>query len=162
VLAGAALGAALLAAAEFTPLYRVRTIPNAALLESVRAGSNHAYALIPVALLALFLGLAFRRAAGLLPLLGVGAAGALALAVALAIDLPDARRHSQAARVGSGPAAHFVLATASPSVGLYIETLGAIVLIATCGSGLLLVGVPPRPRSGTARRRRRPARVSGF
>lgn len=154
ILGGALLGALLLMAAEFTTLYRVRAVTTSALLESVGTGPNHAYALIPIALLAIFLGITIRRGAGRLALVGIGLAGVVALSIALLGDLPDARHQAHAARVGSGDSAHLVLAIAAPSTGLYLETLGAIVLIATCGSGLLLVGLRDAPedrRPGTRR-----------
>ena len=145
MLGGVLLGALLLLVAEFTTLYRVRVVGATGTVQSVGTGSHHSYALIPIALLAVFLGWAVSRGGGRIALAGIGAAGLVALLIALLGDLPDAHRH--------GVTTHLQLATATPSAGLYMETLGAVILIATCGSGLLLMGLPGR-RSES---RRRPA-----
>jgi len=138
VLGGVLLGALLLIAAEFTTLYHVHVATNTAPVRAVGTGSNHSYAMIPIALLAVFLAFAARRGAGWVALVGVGTAGVVALLIALLGDLPDARAKGL---VGSA-ATHFVSATSTPSAGLYMETLGAVILIATCGSGLLLLRQP--------------------
>jgi|SRR5579884_872438 len=137
VMAGVGVGALLLIVAEFTPLYRVHPQSGGAVLQSVGTGSNHAYALIPIALLALFLGIAFRWAGARLALLGIGLAGVVALLIALVGDLPDARHRGVVGSAARG----YVNAVSRPSAGLYMETLGAVVLIASCGSGLLLTGI---------------------
>jgi hypothetical protein len=139
VLAGTLLGALLLIVAEFTSLYRVH-FANGSAVQSVSTGSHHSYAMIPIAVLAVFLGWAVRRGGGRVALLGIGAAGVVALVIALVGDLPDAHR--------TGITAHLQLARATPSAGLYMETLGAVILIATCGSGLLMMG---RPSGGRTR-----------
>ena len=141
VLGGALLGALLLIAAEFTTLYHVHVATSTAPVRSVGTGQNHSYAMIPIALLAVFLAVAARRGGGWVALLGVGIAGLVALLIALLGDLPDARAKGL---VGSA-ATHFVSATSTPSAGLYLETLGAVILIATCGSGLLLLRQPRTP-----------------
>ena len=135
VLAGALLGALLLIVAEFTTLYHVHTASSAVPGKSVGTGSNHSYAMIPIALLAVFLAVAARRGGGWMAVVGLGLVGVVALLIALLGDLPDARATGL---VGS-PAHGFVSATSTPSAGLYMETLGAVLLIATCGSGLLLL-----------------------
>ena len=137
ILAGALLGALLLIVAEFTPLYTVAA-PGGSVFTRVGTGSNHGYALVPMALLAALLAVAVRRGGGgRAAILAIGLLGAVALVIALAIDLPDAHR--------SGVIVHLRLARAKPSTGLYLETLGAVVLLASCGSGLLLAGRPARP-----------------
>jgi hypothetical protein len=67
----------------------------------------------------------------------------LALVLALAHDLPDAQSRGLLLLNGD-----YHVAKASPSAGLYMETLGAVVLIITGGCGLVLAG-PPRPRGGS-------------
>ena len=141
VLTGAFLGALLLIVAEFTTLYRVHAVPSGSVVRSVASGSNHSYALIPIALLALFLTAAFRQGGGRVALVGIGLAGIAALLIALLGDLPDARHGGVLGSAARG----YVDARAKPSAGLYMETLGAIILIATCGSGLLLTGARARP-----------------
>jgi hypothetical protein len=143
VLAGALLGALLLIVAEFTTLYHVRVASGSVLVRSVGTGSNHSYAMIPIALLAVFLALAAGRGGGWVPLVGLGVAGVVALLIALLGDLPDAR-HTGPIR---SPTGGFVQARSTPSAGLYMETLGAVILIATCGSGMLLLR---RPGAGSA------------
>ena len=134
VLAGALLGALLLVVAEFTPLYHVHEAGKSAALRTVGTGSNHSYALIPIALLAVFLALAVRGGGGWAALTGVGVAGLAAFLIAILVDLPDAHR--------KGFNAHFIQITSTASAGLYMETLGAVILIATCGVGLLLLRQP--------------------
>lgn len=138
VLAGALLGALLLIVAEFTTLYRVH-VAGGGLAGSVSTGSHHSYALIPIGLLAAFLGFAVWRAGSRVALGLLGLVGVIALLIALLGDLPDAHAH--------GLTHHFVLASNTPSAGLYMETLGAVILIATCGSGLLALG-RAEPREG--------------
>ena len=145
VLAGGLLGAILLLVAEFTTLYNVRTTTGGFLIKSVSSGSNHSYAMIPIAILAAALAYAFFRAGSRPALLALGVLAVLALLISLVGDLPDA--HSSGL-VGSS-ASHYSSASSRPSAGFYMETLGALVLLVTCVSGFLMLGAPPRP----ARRR---------
>lgn len=149
VLAGGLLGAGLLAVAEFTTLYQVHSSASAAVVRSVGTGSNHSYALLPIAALAAFLAFGVWRAASRPALLALGVIGVIALLIALLGDLPDAHASGL---VGSS-ASHFVQASSRPSAGFYMETLGAVVLLITCVSGFILLGAPARP--GAARRVRR-------
>lgn len=136
ILAGGLLGAGLLLAAEFTTLFTVHVSTSGAPIKTVRTGAHHSYALIPIAVLAAVLAYGgFRDGSGP-PLLAVGALGVAALLIALLGDLPDA----QAAGLVGSSATHYSDAISTPSAGLYIETLGAIVLIVTSGAGLLLLG----------------------
>jgi hypothetical protein len=72
-------------------------------------------------------------------LLGVGVLGLVALGIALLGDLPDARATGF---VGNPQA--LTPARSSPSTGLYLETLGAIILLITAGAGLLMPAAAPR------------------
>jgi hypothetical protein len=127
---GALAGAILLLVAEFTTLYSVHTSVYHSRVRTVSAGSHNGYALVPVALLAAALAIGPVRlgvwpgAAALL------AAGLIALGIALLGDLPD----THARGLTSG------LALASSAVGpaLYLETLGAVVLIFTGGLASLM------------------------
>lgn len=148
ILAGVLLGALLLVVAEFTALYQVHTATSSTPIKTVSTGSNDSYALILLALLAAALGIGVFRAASRPALLAVGLVGLVALLIALLGDLPDAHATGL---VGSANT-HFVNASTTPSAGLYLETLGAVVLIATCVLGFLGLGrptpVPPRRDAG--------------
>lgn len=151
ILIGALVGAALLVAAEFTTLYQAHLASKATPFDSVTAGSHNSYAMIPIALLAAAFGIVVRRTGSRLVLVGIGILGLVALLLALLHDLPDAH--------AVGLAQHnSISATTTPGVGLYLETLGAILLIATSGIGLVLAGIPRRRRSGRPHDRSRDVR----
>jgi hypothetical protein len=136
ILAGPLLGAILLLVAEFTTLYTVHVAGRTAAISSEATGSHHAFALVPLALFAAVLSVFVWSRAGSRPtLLAIGALGVLALLIALLGDLPDAHSH--------GITRGFVLATATPTTGLYLETLGALLLVLTSGLGLV-AGTPTR------------------
>jgi hypothetical protein len=130
---GALVAAVLLLVAEFLPLFGVRTSARDSVVTTVRAGSHHSYALLPIAVLVAGLALAWWRSPARLPLLAMGVLGAVALVIALARDLPDAHSHGIERSRGT-----FVTAAASPRAGLYLETAGAIVLLISTAGGLLL------------------------
>lgn len=145
ILAGALLGALLLLVAEFTELYTVHTAASTIPVRTVGTGHNDTYALVPLALLAAFLGIGVFTSGSRPALLAIGLVGIVALLIALLGDLPDAQR------TGIWRP-EFVYATATPSAGLYLETLGAVVLVATCVLGFLGLGRPaPRPPNGRPR-----------
>jgi hypothetical protein len=141
VLCGGLLAAVLLLVAEFTTLFDERTATGGVLVKSVTTGSNHSYALVPVALVAALLAFGVWRAGSRPALLALGVLGVLALLIALLGDLPDAHASGL---IGSS-ATHYVLARTRPSAGFYMETLGALLLLVTCVSGFLMIGPPPRP-----------------
>jgi hypothetical protein len=150
ILSATLLGALLLVAAEFATLYQAHIATKSIPIESVTVGSHNSYALIPIALLAAVFGFALRRSGTRLLLVGIGLLGLVALLIALLHDLPDAH--------AVGLADHnSVNATTTAGVGLYLETLGAILLIAAGGLGLALAGVPRR----SAARRGAKSRNSG-
>lgn len=143
ILAGTLLAALLLVAAEFTTLYQAHLSTKSAPIKSVTAGSHNSYAMVPIAVLAAAFGLGVRRTGSRVLLLGIGILGVVALLLALLHDLPDAH--------AVGLANHnSVTATTTPSIGLYLETLGGILLIAMGGLGLGLAG--SSRRAGPARR----------
>jgi hypothetical protein len=132
-------------AAEFTSLYQVHTAASSTPVRTVGTGHNNSYALIPLALLAAALAIGVFRSGSRPALLAVGLVGLVALLIALLGDLPDAHATGL---VGSA-ATRFVSASSTPSAGLYLETLGAVVLIATCVLGFMGLGRPQpvaRPR----------------
>ncbi len=143
VAATGTLGAVLLLVAEFTPVLTVHSSARDRVIDTVSSGSNHSYALIPIAVLAAFLSWAAWRTANRLTLAASGGLGVVALLIALLGDLPDA----QASGLIGSPASGYALASSSAGTGLYLETLGAVVLLVSAGAGLLLLGIgaPPSP-----------------
>jgi hypothetical protein len=137
---GALLGALLVLIAQFTELYHLHSATASSAIKTVGTGGNHAWAPVPLAVVALVLAYAVFRAGSRTALAGLVALGVATLLIALIGDLPDA--HSSGL-VGSSVSG-YVQATASPSAGLYMETLGAIVLIVAGGLGLLMLAPPIR------------------
>ncbi len=134
VLAGGLIGAALLLAAEFTTLFTIHSSAYGAPVRTEGAGAHHSYALVPIAVLAAVLTIVAARSGSRAALLGIGVMGLVALGIALLGDLPDA----QATGFVGSSQANLASASSSPSTGLYVETLGAIVLLITAGAALLL------------------------
>jgi hypothetical protein len=156
VLGSAGLGALLLVLAEFTTLFTIHIASRRAALSSVATGSHDSYALLPIAALVFLLAVGVWRTGSRTALSAVAALGIAALLFGLIGDLPDAEKHG-VLKLG---AAHVQLASASPSAGLYLETLGAVVLIITGILGLLLTRPAARPDGPTPHsRRRRPVRA---
>ena len=137
VLVGAGVGAGLLALAEFMPLLKVRSSASRGVIDTVSTGAHDSYALVPIALLAGVLAYAIWRTGSRLALIATALLGVLVLLIALLGDLPDA----QATGLVGSASTHFAIASSSPAAGLYLETLGAIVLLITAMGGLLL-GAP--------------------
>jgi hypothetical protein len=140
ILTGALLGALLLLVAEFTTLYQVHVATSLNPTKTVSGGSNHSYALVPLALLAAALGVAAARSESRSALLALGLVGVVTLLIALLGDLPDSHATGLAGSAGAG----YVNASSTPSAGLYMETLGAVLLIAACGLGFMMLGPPAR------------------
>jgi hypothetical protein len=138
ILAGSLLAALLLLVAEFTTLYQVHVATSLTAVRSVSGGSNHSYAMVPLALLAAALGIGVWRSGARPALLAIGVIGVVAALIALVGDLSDA----QATGLAGSAATRYVNASSTPSAGLYMETLGAILLIATSGLGFLMLGAP--------------------
>lgn len=141
VLIAACLGALLIIVSQFTALYQLHSATSSVPIKTVGTGANHAWAPIPLALLAVVLGFAAYRSGSRVALAALALLGVVTLLIALLGDLPDAHATGL---VGSG-ASHYVEGTSTPSAGLYMETLGAIVLLIAGGVGLLLLGSSPRP-----------------
>jgi hypothetical protein len=137
---GALLGALLVIVAQFTALYHLNSATSAAAVRTIGTGGNHAWAPIPLALAAIVLAYAVYRHGSRVALVGLLALGVATLLIALIGDLPDA--HSSGL-IGSS-ASGYVQATSSPSAGLYMETLGAILLLVAGGIGLLMLA-PQKP-----------------
>ncbi|MBV9604050.1 MAG: hypothetical protein JO027_03020 [Solirubrobacterales bacterium] len=135
------LGALLVLVAQFTALYHLHSATSSAAIKTIGTGANHAWAPIPLALAAVALAFAVHRYGSRVALVGLVALGVATLLIALIGDLPDA--HSSGL-IGSS-ANGYVQATSSPSAGLYMETLGAVVLIVAGGLGLLMFAPSPKP-----------------
>ncbi len=146
----AIVAAALLLAAEFSTVFEVTVGSLEVVQRSATGGENHGYALLVVALFALAVtGLGLRgpaRAAGL----ALVVSGAVALGVALAVDLPDTRGSG---RLPESLAYAYADARARAGAGLRLESAGGVrlgvaggVLAAAGGAEARRVG--RRPASG--------------
>jgi hypothetical protein len=151
------LGALLLAVAEFTTLFEVHSSARRAAVQTVSAGSHHSYAMIPIALLALILTSGVWLTDSRVALLALAVLGLIALLIALVGDLPDAQATGLVRSAGApGTRTGLANATSSPAIGLYLETLGGVLLLITGGLGLLLLptrDTPTRLRATPARDR---------
>jgi hypothetical protein len=142
VLGGGLLGALLLFVAEFTTLYDVHTPSSIGAYKSVQTGSNHGYAMLLIALVAGAFAVGAWRFGSRPALLGLGILGLIALLISLLGDLPDTNMNGLL-RVGP----NFVLASSTASAGLYMDTLGAALLLITSVSGFILLGPPKAARA---------------
>jgi hypothetical protein len=133
-------GSGLLIAADRSPLYQVKVITVVQKVEGVGAQHRHALLIVGIAAAVMALGAAISIRAAIVAELLLGIA---ALVIILRHDPHDV--HS-AGVIGQA----FADATASPRDGYYLETIGAVLLVAASGLHLLLVGV-----SGLHWRRRR-------
>ncbi len=141
ILIAVCVGALLIIVAQFTALYQLHSATSSVPVKAVGTGSNHAWAPIPLALLAAALAFVAYRSGSRVALAAVAVLGVVTLLIALLGDLPDAHATGL---VGSG-ASQYSVGSSTPSAGLYLETLGAVVLLITGGVGLLL-GPPDRAR----------------
>lgn len=146
----AVMGALLLFAAEFTTLFVVHASGVTKPLKTESAGAHHSYALALIAVVAVVLALAVWRAGSRPALLGLGVLGVAALLIALVGDIPDATASGLLLLTSS----HYIEATATPKAGLFIETVGALLLLIACAWGFLLTTPPSRPSRRPPPRRR--------
>ncbi len=145
LLAVGVTGSVLLVAAEFAPLLTVRSSVLGAPVTTVTTSAHDLWALIPLALLALVLSVGAWRADSRLGLLALGLVGIVTLLIALLGDLPDA----QATGLVGSASARYAVAASSPAAGLYLETLGSVLLVIAAGAGLLLSAGPRRTVEAT-------------
>jgi hypothetical protein len=148
VTAAAILGGLLLLYAEALHLYRIVTpsgsVSNAA--GSVRTGGDqHSWALGVMGVGAAGAALLARVTRQRLPALAAAMLGAIALLVALTVDLPDV--------TATGVTTELEVGSAEPGAGFWLELVGAIVL--TAGAGVLAYLLPPGSRAGVPRTRTR-------
>jgi hypothetical protein len=146
---GALLGALLILVSQFTALYQVHSAASSTAIKTVATGANHAWAGIPLALAAAALAYAVYRYGSRAAPAGLIALGIVTLLIALLSDLPP----THASGLVGSPAAGYARAVSTRSAGLYMETLGAVVLLISGGVGLLLL-------DGSAAGRRAPSRPS--
>jgi hypothetical protein len=133
VLAGGLIGAVLLVVAELSPLLVVRAGHH--VVGRVGTGSHHSWALLAIAVAAAGLTVVGTRSGSRPALAALVWLGAIALVIALAIDLPDARATGLVART-------LQLGAASPQAGFFLETAAAVVLVVV--GGLALLASPAR------------------
>lgn len=129
------VGAAVLVVAEFLTLYTVQLPNQSVIVFSQRTGSHNAYAMIPIAVLAVVLAVSAVRGGGRYALSALAALALVSLLIGLVGDLPDAHSSGRLYRTHSGKL--IPNASSTPQTGMYLETLGAILLIASAGLGLL-------------------------
>ncbi len=147
----AVIGAALLVAAELSPVYEVVIGALEIVRRRVEGAENHSWALLVIAVVALAMTLAAWRGSRA-PAIALVALGGAALFVTLALDLPDARKSG---RLPESVA--YEEARARPARGLYLAGAGGALLI-VAGAGLLS-GSRGGPREHAARTHRaRPVR----
>jgi hypothetical protein len=132
--------AVLLVAAEFAPLLTVRSSTLGAPVTNVSTSTHDEWALIPLALLTVFLSIGVWRTGSRLGMLALGVVGIVTVLIALLGDLPDA----QATGLVGSQSTRYAVAASSPATGFYLETLGAVVIVIVAGAGLLLSTDRPR------------------
>ena len=140
ILAGSLLGALMLVVAEFTTLFTVHVETSSAPIKTVATGPHHSYALLLIAIVVAALAIAVWRDTQ-----PAGAAGDRAARSSRAADRAPGRppRRARLGLAGSSTT-RYVDASSTPSAGLYLETLGAVVLVITCGVGFIALGSPQR------------------
>jgi hypothetical protein len=125
---------ALLAIAEFTTVFEVTVGSLEIVRRSATAGENHGYALLVVALVSAGMTVLALRGA-LPPAAALVVLGVVALAIVLAVDLPDTR--------GSGDLPESLAyenAQARAGAGLVLELAGGVLLVAAGGVLMALGG----------------------
>jgi hypothetical protein len=154
VVGTAVVGALVVIAAQFATLYDVKVATSSIPVKTLGTGANHAYAPLPLALLAIVLALAAALLASRPALVGLVALGVATLLIALIGDLPD----THATGLIGSSAGQYVKGASSPSAGLYMETLGAVLLLVGGGVGFLMLtpARPPARREPPSRDRGRP------
>jgi hypothetical protein len=142
-------GALLLAVSQFLPLFHTHVPTMEASVGSGSVGNDHSYGVLPLAALAVLLGLGVYVARSRFALALVGLLGVAALAIALGADLSDARSHGLRLIAG-----RYETGTNVVGFGLYVEIAGALLLFLAAGFGFLLG--EPAPGDAAANRQARP------
>ncbi len=139
VLAGGLLGALLLVVSELTTLYAVHTTEGGFAVGTVSTHAHDFFALIPIALLVAVLSVGAGMLGSRLALIGLAVLALVTVGIVLLGDLPDAQATGTVIFLG-----RYQSASASPGIGFYLETLGAVLLLVVAGCGLLLTGPTAR------------------
>ncbi len=138
------VGAVLLVLAEFSTVFEVTVGSLEVVKRDATGGENHGYALLVVAVFAVVLVWLGLRAGGRAAGFGLAGLGAVALVIALAVDLPDTRASG---RLPESLAYEDARARAGSALGL--EIVGGVLLVVAGG---LLASAGPlagrRPASG--------------
>lgn len=137
IVAGGVVGAILLIVSEFTTLYTVHASASSTPIAAIATHTHDSYALIPIALAVVTLAVGAGLFGSRLALFAAALLAVVTLGITLIGDLPDAQATGTVIVAG-----RYQSATASPGAGLYLETLGAILLVVVFGCGLLLAGAP--------------------
>ncbi len=133
---------ALLVAAEFSTVFEVTVGSLEVVKRDATGGENHGYALLVVALFALVLTGVGLRGAGRAAGVALVTLGAVALAVALAVDLPDTRGEGRLPE-----ALAYEDARARAGAGLGLEIAGGALLVVAGGLLAAVGSVGRRPAS---------------
>jgi glucan phosphoethanolaminetransferase (alkaline phosphatase superfamily) len=144
VVGGAGLGALLLFIGEFTTLFNVNTASSTGAVRSTTTGSHHSYAMLLISLAVAFFVFGVWRTQSRVALLALTVLGLIALLISLFGDLPDAHASGRVIKIGI----HYQLANSSASTGIYMDTLGAALILIAAVSALILIG-PPRASDKT-------------
>ena len=153
ILGGGVAGALVIAVSQFMTLANTKVAGNSVPVDTISVGSEHAFALLPIALVVAALAYGVWRVASRPALLAIGVLGVLSLVIALTADLSYAQKTGVRSAAG-----HYVSAANTPAAGLYVETGGAMLLIVTSVCGFVLLGAPgprrsaPLPESGISSR----------
>lgn len=125
----ALLGCLLLVVAEFSTLTAVQiiTVERGA----ITGGSNHAYALLIIAVPAAFMAWGATLGASRPAAFALLALALAAVLIVLAVDLPDVNEEGLIGRT-------YEQAQASPKLGFYLESLGAAMLLVAAVATLVL------------------------
>jgi hypothetical protein len=143
--AAAFAGAFLLIVSDFTTLFHIKVIT--VVRESRTGHSNHSFAMVLLGLAALPMAYGASRFGSRPAMTALAVIGVGAILVVVAVDLPDVHRTGV---IG----AQFSDAVASPQIGFYLESLGAVLLLISGGGGLVLTAPGREPRERPPRRPR--------
>jgi hypothetical protein len=141
----------LLAVAEFTDLYSIHVITVT--VKSGTVGAHHGYALLIIAVAAAAMAFGATRGGSRPATLALLALAGAALVIALAIDLPVVDETGLYGR-------DFEQARAQAEIGFKLETAGAVLLLLSAATILILGARSPRAAAGTAARTRQPVTPS--
>lgn len=140
----AVAGPLLLIVSDFTTLFEARTVTAVIPGGRVAGGSQHLYAMVIIGLVALPMAYGAIRGGSQPSMIALAVFGVLAIGIALAKDLPAATGPSTIKNARA-----YESTQSTPKLGLYLETLGAaLLLIAGGGSLVLTAGL----RGGNGRR----------